>query len=228
MINVVLVVIAAFLLIVLSIGVTPIFFVVKSLLKNNGKAKDQSSPKPTGGATTPSSATTTTSKKESKSRRGIKTILVWGIILCTLFWFGTKVLQPHTIASPSSIWSFLVPKSAHPNFHRRLCDPYAVHDLTNDDPTKPIHIPLQEGCYGDVWKFPGKVQQYEIQKSTNPGDYASLWCNDHPDPTLIVEYYTDGMGGLITDGCRGRDDRSNTFRAQGHGELIFFPTVENH
>jgi hypothetical protein len=161
----------------------------------------------------------------------LSAVIVGSFFIIFFYWFGSVVLRPHDVASPRTIGEsleFWKQKPLHPNYKREFCDSYVVHDLKAADHKLPVHIHLTEGCYGDEWKFPVGVKEYFIQKSTHTGDYATLWCNGHPNPTPIVDAYTAGMGGEISAGCSDFGDPSMDFRAQGQGEITFYPTVYNH
>lgn len=142
------------------------------------------------------------------------------------YWLLGIILVLALAGRSHAIYDAVNPQSTaihHAKFQARFCPVYTVHDLTQEDPPE-IHISLSEECYGDRWKLPPGV--YAVQKSQNPGDYASFWCNDHANPTRIVEYTEDGMAETLADGCGGRGDVGSNFRAQGHGEIVLTRTVD--
>jgi hypothetical protein len=122
--------------------------------------------------------------------------------------------------------SHFTPHSSSPAFsstkyQRRFCDEDKVLDFSKKKMSR-IAIPLTEGCYGPRVILPESWQTFEPQKSQNPGDYISVWCNGHPNPGPLIPYYTAGTG--MENGCFASTDRSANFYIQGHGTLTLIAT----
>jgi hypothetical protein len=71
---------------------------------------------------------------------------------------------------------------------------------------------------------PEAWQTFEIQKSQNPGDYVSVWCNGRANPGPLVPFFTAGTGGALENSCFAGMDRSANFHVQGKGTLTLICT----
>jgi NADH:ubiquinone oxidoreductase subunit 5 (subunit L)/multisubunit Na+/H+ antiporter MnhA subunit len=118
----------------------------------------------------------------------------------------------------------------HPNFvPGKVCAATQVISYANadiSDAQETFTIKLTEGCYAD-WVLPPQYwKDYLVQLSENPGDYASLWCNDQREPYPIVESYQRGVlyAQMLHDRCHAPGQLTNEFRFQGHGTVTFIMT----
>jgi hypothetical protein len=106
-----------------------------------------------------------------------------------------------------------------------------VHDYTKTNPEQ-ITINLREGGYCDRYILPLAWNYYFGQKSQNPGDYASLWCNGSPNPGPVrpdsVAYMADAntyaQGGDFHN-CHQPGENTDDFYVQGRGTILLSRTV---
>ena len=109
------------------------------------------------------------------------------------------------------------------NYQRRFCDDRKTIDYGNKNPEKLV-LPLHDGCYGDRIVLPVAWLTFEPSLSSNPGDYASVWCDEEPNPRRTVAY-TGDMHGTMNDCPAGR--ASAKFSLEGNGTLTLVRTQTN-
>lgn len=112
----------------------------------------------------------------------------------------------------------------HPNYVKAFCPARTLFDYRNENPQS-ITITLQEGCYHGEYILPLAWDRYFVQKSTAPGDYATVWCNGSNNPGEIRKSYED-MGGTMNP-CRDHDEVVPHFSIEGKGTMILTRTREH-
>ncbi|MGA2907218.1 MAG: hypothetical protein ABSE36_05920 [Terracidiphilus sp.] len=102
-----------------------------------------------------------------------------------------------TCGSPINVRSGLA-TAPSPDYQRRFCDNRQTADYGDQNLDK-ITIPLHDGCYGDRIIIPKAWRSWQVQLSSNVGDYLSVWCVEEPNPRRTVPYNGDPNG--ITSDC---------------------------
>jgi len=115
-------------------------------------------------------------------------------------------------------------RPAHPNYVKGFCTTRKLFDFRDAD-TSSITIHLQEGCYHGEYRLPEGWDNAFIQKTTVPGDYATVWCNGSPEPGAIRESFED-MGTTMFP-CRDRGETTQHFAIEGKGDLTITRTVKH-
>lgn len=110
-----------------------------------------------------------------------------------------------------------------PNYQRRFCDDRQTDDYSDKNPDK-IEIVLRDGCYGDRIITPKAWQAWQLQLTSNQGDYVSVWCNEEPDPRRIVPYTGDPSGS--TNNCPANHPYAE-FSTEGRGVFTLVRTQTN-
>jgi hypothetical protein len=111
--------------------------------------------------------------------------ILWTLVILSAF--GRAILPD----APNSTISMGPPPS--PNYHRQFCSNRKTIDYGDANPDT-IVIQLHDGCYGDRYNMPKAWKDWQLQLSSNDGDYISLWCVEESNPRRTVLYTGDPTG----------------------------------
>ena len=156
-----------------------------------------------------------------------------------LFWIAVIVVAVTVIHSLPKPKSQLRVARAYPNFKLGRCD--TEHTKIDDLSQKNLRsatVTLHEGGYctrvilPPECTFGNNNSACFFEKSQNPGDYATVWCNGDPHPKPIrpeeVNYMSDPNQAVYNRGgdfygCMGAGESTIDFLIQGQGTLTITP-----
>lgn len=101
------------------------------------------------------------------------------------------------------------------NFSKGFCDEAldtSNSKFRNQNDLEQVRIELKEGCYAWNYTLPGRWGSYQVTKSRNPGDWATMWCDGRLTPSPVYQSYEDFHGEFLNCGA---------FALQGKGTITF-------
>ena len=116
-------------------------------------------------------------------------------------------------------------------YNRTICAADESMNLSDRDMDR-IPIKLASGGFHGLITLPLDWGGFTVVLSTDKGDWASVWCNGHPEPGPIrFGYQRDEDLGGSTQNCydpASTDTRTDSFWVQGQGTLTLVRTRKKH